>query len=66
MHSFNMHFAQEQTHNDNQVLLQAGFMRCFKTPICARIPVSKDRLAIFTYLHPVIQGYFQLVGFAVH
>ena len=53
-----------------------------KTPICARIPISKDRLAIFTnyssvtkdqaleetvltLFHPVIHGYFQLVGVTI-
>ena len=54
-----------------------------KTPICGRIPISKDRLAVFTnYLnvtkdqalketvlmglfHPVVHGYFQLVGVTI-
>ena len=50
MHSFNVHFAQAQTHNDNQVQLRAGFIEALhiKTPICARILISKDRLADFT------------------
>ena len=50
-----------------------------KTPICARIPIPKYRLAIFTnypsvtkdhasvltIFHYVIQGYFELVSFTI-
>ena len=56
MHSFNVHFAQAQTHNNNRVAiaLSAGFIEALntKTPISARISIpqgrSWDRLAIFT------------------
>ena len=52
MHSFNMSFAQAQTHNDNRVWLWVGFIealhRYWDTPICTRIQIPKDRLAIFT------------------
>ena len=45
-----MHFAQAQAHNENQVKLQMGFIEALhiKPPICARLPISRDRLAIFT------------------
>ena len=45
-----VHFAQAQTHDDNRVLLQAGFIEALyiKTPICTRIPIPMDRLAILT------------------
>ena len=50
-----------------------------KTPICAKIPIPKDRLVVITnypsvtkdqaleetvliLFHPVVQGYFQLIG----
>ena len=47
-----------------------------RTPICTRIPIPKDRLAIFTSVtkeqtleetvltsfHPIVHGCFQLVG----
>ena len=53
-----------------------------KTRICARVPIPKDRLAIFinypsvtkdqaleemvlTLFHPVVHGYFQLVGVTI-
>ena len=50
MHSFNMHFTQAQTHNNNWVQLWAGFIDALhiKTPICASMPIPKDREAIFT------------------
>ena len=45
-----MHFAQAQTNNENRVKLRAGFIEALhiKPPICARLPISKDRLAVFT------------------
>ena len=45
-----MHFAQAQTNNENRVKLRARFIEALhiKPPICARLPISKDRLAIFT------------------
>ena len=53
-----------------------------KTPICARIPIFEDRLAVFinypsvtkdqaleetvlTLFHPMVHGYFQLVGVTI-
>ena len=50
-----------------------------KTPICARIPIPKDRLAVFTnypsvtknqasvltLFHPVVHGCFQLVSVTI-
>ena len=46
-----MHFTQAKTHNNNQVYITlSGIYRgaSIKTPIYTRIPISKDRLAIFT------------------
>ena len=45
-----MHFTQAQAYNENQVKLRMGFIEALhiKPPICARLPISKDRLAIFT------------------
>ena len=46
-----MYFAQAQTHDDNRLQLRAGFVEGLhnKTPIsCARVPIPKDRLAVFT------------------
>ena len=50
MHSFNVYFAQAQTHNDYRVCLRLGFIEALhiKTLICARILIPKDLLAVFT------------------
>ena len=50
MYSFNMHFTQAQTHNNNWVQLRAGFIDALqiKTPICASMPIPKDREVVFT------------------
>ena len=49
MHSFNVHVTQAQTYNENQVKLRAGFIEALhiKPPIRIRLPIFKDRLAIF-------------------
>ena len=58
MYSFNVHFAQAQTHNNNRVYLQVGFIEALhiNTPICAKVPIPKDRLAIFTNYLSVAKG----------
>ena len=45
MDSFNMHFTQAQT-----TIEYTGFIEALhlKTSICTRIPIPKDRLAVFT------------------
>ena len=50
MHSFNVHFAQAQTYNENRAKLRVGYIEALhiKPPICARLPISQDRLAVFT------------------
>ena len=69
MHSFNMHFAQAQTHNDNRVQLQAGFIN-IKTPIRTdRSAVFKDQAleeTVLTLFHPMVHSCFQLVGVRIH
>ena len=50
MHSFNVHFAQAQTYNENRAKLRVGYIEALhiKPPICARLPISQDRLAVPT------------------
>ena len=51
MHSFNMHFSHKHRQNDNEhnfeqdIFIEALHI---KTPICTRIPISIDRVAVFT------------------
>ena len=51
-----MHFAQAQTHKRQSSIISSGTIieaLHIKTPICARIPISQDRLAVFIN-HPSV------------
>ena len=68
MQSFNMHFAQAKRHNDDQVQLQVGYRETLhiKKLIYAKIPIPKDRLAVFTnYLCVIKDQALQETGFTL-
>ena len=45
-----MFISHKHRHNENRAQLRAGFIEALdiKTSICARIPIPKDRLGVFT------------------